>query len=139
MYTEYNYVNVEEMLGQTFKKVYTDNERESVFFENDEVQYVLYHNQDCCENVRIEELIGDLEDLENWPLLISYEESNKNYPKPKHVTESYTWTFYHFATYKGNVTIRFLGTSNGYYSERVICKKLVKHKYTLFKEIDMYH
>jgi Fe-S cluster biogenesis protein NfuA len=135
MYTEY-YVDVEEMLGQTFKKVYADGE--SVTFENDEVKYVLYHDQDCCEHVYIEELIGDLEDLENWPLLISYEESNQDYSRPVNVNESYTWTFYQFATYKGNVTVRFLGTSNGYYSERVTCKKIIKNTFDK-KEIDIYH
>ena len=124
------------MLGQTFKKVYADGE--SVTFENDEVKYVLYHDQDCCEHVYIEELIGDLEDLENWPLLISYEESNQDYSRPVNVNESYTWTFYQFATYKGNVTVRFLGTSNGYYSERVTCKKIIKNTFDK-KEIDIYH
>lgn len=115
-----NHVSVEEMLNQTFTSVRADNE--TVTFENDEVRYVLYHSQDCCESVYVEEIIGDLEDLEKFPLLIAREDSNADGPDMPG-EESYTWTFYNFATYKGYVTIRFLGTSNGYYSEDVYCRK----------------
>lgn len=114
-----NHVDVSEMLGQTFSRVVADED--TVTFQNDEVRYVLYHSTDCCESVVVEDIIGDLEDLEGWPLLISREDHDADGPELNE--ESYTWTFYNFATFKGYVTIRFLGTSNGYYSEDVDCRK----------------
>lgn len=115
-----NHVDVSEMLNQTFTSVRSDEE--SVTFENDKVRYILYHQQDCCESVVVEEIIGDLDDLENLPLLIAREDTNAEGEELPN-SESYTWTFYNFATYKGYVTIRFLGESNGYYSEDVQCMK----------------
>lgn len=122
----HNNVDVAEMLGQTFTSVQMSHDREEVVFANDTVKYTLYHEQDCCESVSVEEIAGDLSDLENWPLLVSYESSNIDDDFDPAITsgeESFTWTFYNFATYKGYVTVRFLGTSNGYYSESVYCRK----------------
>ena len=76
-----------------------------------------YHQQDCCESVRIEDICGDLEDLVGEPLTEAEEVSGYNGPGMDH--ESYTWTFYRFGTRRGSVTVRWLGISNGYYSERV--------------------
>ena len=120
-----NHVNVEEMLGQTFSRVVSDGD--TVTFENDEVRYVLYHQEDCCESVIVEDIIGDIEDLEKLPLLIAREDTNAEGEELPN-EESYTWTFYNFATFKGYVTIRFLGTSNGYYSEDVYCRKEILNK-----------
>jgi hypothetical protein len=117
------YVNPNEMVGQTFTSVVRNGDE--IWFENDKVRYVFYHSQDCCETVYIDDIIGDLEDLENLPLLIAREDTNIEDPGTC-TAESYTWTFYTLATFKGYVTIRFLGESNGYYSESVSVKKYIK-------------
>ena len=88
------------------------------FIDEDGNRYSFKHYQDCCENVAIEDVCGDMSDLIGSPMLTAEEVDNLDGPVLKD-EESYTWTFYRFGTSKGSVTIRWLGTSNGYYSERV--------------------
>lgn len=106
------------MVGSIFPIVTaTDSE---LVFENATDRYVFFHHQDCCESVYIESIVGDIEDLVNTPILTA-EESSGDTPADSNAKpyESYTWTFYKFATFKGYVDIRWLGESNGYYSESV--------------------
>lgn len=106
------------MVGSIFPIVTaTDSE---LIFENSTDRYVFFHRQDCCESVYIESIVGDIEDLVNTPILTA-EESSGDTPADSNAKpyESYTWTFYKFATFKGYVDIRWLGESNGYYSESV--------------------
>jgi hypothetical protein len=110
----------EELVGQTLTAITKTNDEILFTLQNGE-QYRLYHSQDCCESVYVEDVIGDLDDLVGTPILMAEEVSNfEEPPFPDDYTpESYTWTFYKMATIKGYVTIRWFGESNGYYSESV--------------------
>lgn len=115
---------VEELIGKTLVSVNRgavyDNDL-LVFTTVDGIEYRMYHQQDCCENVDIEDICGDLDDLVGEPILIAEEVTSSENPEgvePEY-QESFTWTFYKFATRKGYVTIRWYGSSNGYYSESV--------------------
>jgi hypothetical protein len=76
--------------------------------------------QDCGESVELVEVIGDVEDLLNSPI-VSYEEVEDPDEDPDfdYSGKSHTWTIYKFETMKGFVTLRWLSESNGYYSEGV--------------------
>lgn len=90
---------------------------------SDGKKFRLAHSQDCCESVRVEDICGELSDLVGSPITQADEETSdkdpEGYTNHEYVPESMTWTFYRLATAKGQVVIRWLGTSNGYYSERV--------------------
>jgi hypothetical protein len=113
------FTNVSELLGKTLVRVNVDNaENEIYFFCNDGKKYVMYHEQDCCESVEIEDITGALSSLINSPLTMAEETITEG--ETDDIWDcSYTATWYKFATVKGYVTIRWYGTSNGYYSEEV--------------------
>ena len=109
-----------QMLGKTFVRVTGDVGGYEMLFEtaNGE-RFMFAHQQDCCESVGINDIVGDLQDLCGEPLLVA-EEVRGATPEPdEEHYESYTNTFYKFATRKGYVDVRWLGESNGYYSEGV--------------------
>ena len=110
-----------QMLGKTFVQVSGAVGNFDLLFEtaNGE-RFMFSHQQDCCERVDINDIVGDLEDLVGEPLLLAEEvqgETPVDFNEREY--ESVTWTFYKFATRKGYVDVRWLGESNGYYSEGV--------------------
>jgi len=121
---------IKEFMGQTFKQITIDVGGEDiVFICDDDTKYIMNHDQDCCEGVTIEDVCGDIDDLIDSPILqaeeVIYDNENPSGEKiPFEYQNSFTWTFYKFATIKGSVTIRWYGESNGYYSEGVDINKI---------------
>ena len=113
-------IKIEDFVGLTFEKIdgMVDGSREIVFWTVDGRKFVMGHEQDCCENVRLVDLDGEVENLIGTPIVYAYMEVG-NLKGPNHVFESMTWTFYRLGGMKGGVTLRWLGESNGYYSESV--------------------
>ena len=109
--------NVSDLIGKTLTGI--DNTGDKLIFTCDDgTMYRMYHYQDCCESVSIDDIYGSLEDLIGLPILFA-EEATSEVPGVGGYDESQTWTFYKFATANGWVDIRWYGTSNGYYSESV--------------------
>lgn len=118
------YFNIRDLVGKTFDEVVNVNDEEIQFRSKEGPSYHMYHSQDCCESVSVEDICGDLSDLAGTPIITASEEvsSNENpegSPTPEWRNESWTWTFYRISTIKGTVVIRWYGSSNGYYSESV--------------------
>ena len=114
MAVKFNEVTVlKEFIGKTFNKVEVSKWENGLSFFIEDKVYKLIHIQECCENVFIEDICGNLEDLINEPILMAEEYYSFSTAKEA------TYTFYKFATRKGYVTVRWCGTSNGCYSESV--------------------
>lgn len=89
--------------------------------------FQMYHDQDCCEHVYLQDVVGDIQSLIGNKILMAEESYGDEKPLSEH-EESFTWTFYKLATIKGYVDLRWYGSSNGYYSESVTCIKTALEK-----------
>lgn len=117
-------MDISALTGKTITAINGSAGDDRMTFKCDDgTAYVMYHSQDCCESVSIEDIVGDLRDLIGSPILRAEESTSdtrpSDLPEPDYEDESQTWTFYKLATIKGYVDIRWHGSSNGYYSESV--------------------
>jgi len=112
----HKFVTIAELEGKTLSLVECGDE-EIVFTCASGERYRMYHEQDCCESVDITEVVGDLASLVGSPILVANEVIGHEGPKNKY--DSVTLTDFVLGTKDSTVTIKWLGASNGYYSEEV--------------------
>jgi len=114
--------DVSFLLDETLSVIECNGTEEIIFTTIDGEKYKMYHEQDCCEQVTLEDVTGNLDDLIGSPITMAEEVTQEG--ETDFGTE--TWTFYKLATVKGYVTLRWHGESNGYYSEEVSFVKIVE-------------
>ena len=118
-------MTINELVGKTLVKIIGTKDDPSMdFHTTDGEVYGLEHDQDCCEQVYLEDIVGDIDDLIGSPILAADEVSDVTEPDTPDNADCYEWTFYRISTIKGTVVLRWFGTSNGHYSTRVDFRKI---------------
>lgn len=110
------------LVGKTLKQIVNTGDDELIFVADNDESYKMYHSQDCCEHVYIEDICGDLNDLIGSPILNAEESTSEDFKEE--TGERPLWTFYRVSTAKGAVVIRWFGESD-YYSVDVDFEELV--------------
>lgn len=108
--------DIELLKNRTIKAIVTDHEEFIIFVLGDNGVVMMNHGQNCCETVHIEDIVSDLNNLLDKPLVRAEVKSTGNIDIAGGDEE---WTFYTLATINGYVDIKWYGTSNGYYSTAV--------------------
>ena len=114
------------LIGKTLTSITVNYAFDEITFVcSDGQAFRAYHMQDCCEEVGIYDVEGEVSELidspiieaettvdsENWPNDVSYSINS---------LDSFTWTTHFLKAENGKtLMVRWLGVSNGYYSERV--------------------
>lgn len=111
---------LENLVGATILSINTKHNYDFLVLETDKGTMRFYHEQDCCESVWLEDGLEDLEKMVGEKILHAEVVVKWNEGSPlDEYDESYTWTYYKISTLHHDCTLRFYGTSNGYYSEDI--------------------
>ena len=110
-------INIDQIKEMTITAVVYKETNESLRIHLNTHVLEMIHHQNCCETVYLADVVGSFEDLIGYPLL---EVSESTVDIGNDDTSS-TASYYNFNTVKASVQLRWVGESNGYYSETVGC------------------
>lgn len=102
-------ISMASLLDKVFACVKQEND--TIVFENKSMIVTMQHQQECCENVWLESVTGDLSDLQNCKILQAEEKHG--------TTNGQEWYFYTIATRKGYVDLRFCAEQPTMYSTQI--------------------
>lgn len=110
-------IDIEQIEGMAITAVAYKEDNESLLIHLNSHVVEMIHHQDCCETVYLADVVGNFEDLIGYPLL----EVSESTVETSSEDMSSTTSYYNFRTVKASVQLRWVGESNGYYSETVDC------------------
>lgn len=115
-------MDIQVLLGKIIFDIEKIGDYELLFSCSDGSRYRMFSSENGLGNdveVYIEDICGKLESLIGTQITMAEKVTNRDdHPVKGHDEEErYIWTYYKLATAKGYVTIRWFGTSNGYYCE----------------------
>lgn len=114
-YYNQKYVDFDELIGETITDI-TGLGSDNVTIQTESGRkFRMWHQQDCCERVSIEKIVGNIQSI-----IGSRIESTRKSSFRGDRGESSTVTQFYIGTEHGDdVLIEWLGCSNGYYGEGV--------------------
>lgn len=114
------YKNVSELNGLVVKEINVDDDQIMISTECGR-SFLFYHDQNCCESVSIYDSKGDLKELKGKRLVSVEHDTLDEIPGDVNYEpyDSWTWTEIKFVTTDETIISRWIGESNGYYSESV--------------------
>ena len=105
--------DIDDLVGKVIKGLAYSDEYFQIF--TDDCVYAFYHQQDCCESVRLTQVDGISDKIIGSRIVIAEEVVDEKDTEYGHIT----WTFYKIGTNKGMIDFRWQGESDGGYSETV--------------------
>ena len=117
------YVNksiLDSLVGETLTHIDINEAGNEIMLTTESNKIIrIYHEQDCCESVGIEDTEGNWHDLIGKVIIEASEDVRPaGDPAPKY-PDSWTRTDLKFRVDGATVISRWIGESNGYYSESV--------------------
>lgn len=118
-------MQISELVGETLSHVDAGEEQIMLTTESGRIIRI-YHSQDCCENVEVEDTEGNWHELVGKVIVEASEEVKQDGDPPPKNPDSWTRTTLRFKAGDSTVISRWLGESNGYYSESVDIEELAR-------------
>jgi hypothetical protein len=120
-------IEVSSLVGEVLTYIDTDEKNDEIMLTTASGRKIrIYHSQDCCESVRIEDTQGNWHDLVGKVIVEASEDVQPSGDPPPEYPDSWTRTALTFRVDGATVISRWIGESNGYYSESVDIEDVTK-------------